>query len=118
MSAQPARPAMFPRHPYALDVSAVNEVLEFADELDHRDVLPFHVRAVEVEADDITVARFGHEGDVVARRFDIAHGAFAGVTLEVEGDPVLSAEIPDRLEALDEQFQTYLTNIGNRKPIH
>ena len=33
---------------------------ELADELDHRHALPFHVRAVEVEADDALVAGLVH----------------------------------------------------------
>ena len=87
---RPASPArrMFPRHLHALDVGAVNEVLELADELDDRDALPFHVRAVEVEADDAFVARLAHVVDVVAGRFDVAHGPFARMAFEVEGDAV------------------------------
>src|SRR5438046_2016303 len=49
MTAQPAAPAMLAGHPYALDVGAVDALAELADEIDHRDALPFQMRAVEVE---------------------------------------------------------------------
>ena len=60
MPAEPAGPAMLARHPDSLDVGAVDEFAELADEIDHRDVLPFHVRAVEIEADDALVAGLVH----------------------------------------------------------
>src|SRR5204863_8196293 len=41
MATEPAGPAMLARYPDALDVRAVDVVVELADELDHRDVLPF-----------------------------------------------------------------------------
>ena len=55
----PSRPARqcLADHLHALDVGAVDALAELADELDHRHVLPFHVRAVEVEADDARDSR-------------------------------------------------------------
>ncbi len=56
MAAQQAGAGVLADHLHALDVGAVDELAELADELDDRDALPFHVRAVEVEADHAVVA--------------------------------------------------------------
>ena len=60
VAAEPAGPAVLAGHLHALDVGAVDALAELADELDHRDVLPFQVRAVEVEADHALVAGLVH----------------------------------------------------------
>ena len=70
--AQPAGPAMFPGHPHTLDVSAVNAFLELANELDDRDPLPLHVRAVKIETHHILISGFVHCREIVMGRFDIA----------------------------------------------
>ena len=114
MAAEQAGAGVLADHLHALDVGAVDVVAELADELHDRDALPFHVRAVEVEADDAFVAGLVHEVDVIAGRFDVAHGPFAGMAFQIEGDAVLLARVPDRAEALDEQFQADLADVGNR----
>src|SRR4029079_8238458 len=63
------------------------------------------VGAVEVEADDLVVAGLVHEAEVVAGRFEVAHGALAGVALEVEGDAEVLAEVQERGEAFGNEFE-------------
>ena len=111
----PSRPArrVLADHLHALDVGAVDAVAELADELHHRDALPFHVRAVEVEADHALVAGLVHGVEVIAGRLDVAHGPLAGMAFQVEGDAVLLAGVEDRAEALDQQFQADLAHVGN-----
>src|SRR5579883_2368042 len=101
VTAQPTRPAMLTRHPHAFHVCAVNVVLEFADELDHRDVLPFHVRAIEIEPHNSLEPCVVHVRDVIAGALDIAHRPFGGVAFEVERDALLAALIPELPETLD-----------------
>src|SRR6185436_15794126 len=105
MAAQEAGARVFADDLDALDVGAVDEVLELADELDDGDALPFHVRAVEVEADDALVAGLAHVVDVVAGRFQVAHCPLTRMAFEVERGAVLLARVPYRAKALDEQLQ-------------
>ena len=80
---------------------------------DHRHALPFHVRAVEVEADDAVVAGLVHDVEVIAGRFDVAHRPLARMAFQIEGHAVLLARVPDRAEALDQQFQADLADVGD-----
>src|SRR5262249_21475482 len=111
MPAQQARPRVLADDLHALDMSAVDVLAQLADELHDRHALPFHVRAVEVEADDAFIALLAHEVDVIARGLDVAHGSFARMAFEIERDTVLLARVPNRAEALGEQLQTDLPYI-------
>ena len=113
MAAQQAGAGMLADHLHALDVGAVDAVAEFADELDDRDALPFHVRAVEVEADHVAVAGLVQRRQVIAGRFDVAHRPLAGMAFQVERHAVLLAGVEDRAEALDQQLQADLADVGD-----
>src|SRR5437016_5287409 len=95
MAAEQTGAGMLADHLHALDVGAMDEILELADELYHRYALPLHVRTVQVEADNALKAGFAHEVDVIACRFDVAHGPFAGMALKIVGDAVFLAGIED-----------------------
>lgn len=86
MPAQEPGAGVLSAHLDALDVGAVDEVAELADELHDADALPFHVAAVEVEADDAFEAGLAHEVDVIGRRLDVAHRSLARMAFEIEGD--------------------------------
>src|SRR5260370_24468347 len=100
VSAQEAGAGVRADHLHPLDVGAVDEVAELADELNDGYPLPFHVRAVEIEADRAFVAGFAHVINVIAGRLDVAHGPLARMTFQIEGDAGVLACVQDRLEAL------------------
>src|SRR5262245_50845715 len=113
MAAEQTGAGMFAADLHALDVSAVDELTELADELHDGDALPFHVAAVEVEADDAFIAGLAHVVDVIGGRFDVPHGAFARVAFEIERDAIFLAGVPHGSEALYEQFEAHLPRVGD-----
>src|SRR5262249_15404460 len=98
IAAQEAGAGVLADHLHALDVGTVNPIAIFADELDHRYALPFHVRAVQVEADLVLVAGLIECLEVVAGGFEIAHSALARMAFEIKGGAVLLASIKHRAE--------------------
>ena len=48
-----------------------------------------------------------------AGRFEIAHGAFARMALQVKGDSILFAGVEDGFETLDQKFQAEVAHIRN-----
>src|SRR5258708_39291727 len=105
---------MFANDLNSLDVRAMDPVPKLSDKLDDGYTLPFHVRAIEVEAGHVGVTRFVQRRQVIGGRFDIAHGPLAGVTLQVESDAVLLTGVENRLEAFDQQFEAYRAHVRDR----
>lgn len=93
MPTKPACPAMFFHYLNTFNMGAMDSVSKFPDEMNHRDILPFHVRAIEVEPNHALITCFIHGLEVIVCGFEIAHGSFAWVALEVEGDTVFLASV-------------------------
>src|SRR5262245_50389251 len=65
MAAEETRPRVLATHLHSFNMSAMNPFAEFTDELDHTDALPFHMRAVQVEAYHIGIAGLVHRREII-----------------------------------------------------
>jgi hypothetical protein len=111
--AQQAGARVFAKDLHPLDVGTMDAVAELADELDDRNALPLHVRAVEIETGDLGVAGLVQGCQVITGGLNIAHGSFTGMALQIEGDAILFAGVEYWLETFDQQLEADLADIGD-----
>src|SRR5262245_44564461 len=117
MAAQSPRSAMLAGHPNTFDVGAVDSFTELSNEVNHTDVLPLQVRAVEVKAAHVRIAGFVHRYEVIVSRLQITHRTFRGMAFKIKRDAVLFAKIEHGSKSFDQQLQADIARIGYQKSV-
>ena len=99
-----ARPGMFACDPNTLYMGTVNSIAKFPNELNHGNILPFHVGAIQIEARYRAITCLVHCRQVIVGGFDIPHGPFTGVTFQVKSGPVMLASVENGSKSLNQKL--------------